>query len=408
MKEFRFSARSSAGEAVHGVVQAESAATVSRGLVARGLFPIDVVDLAGSRGVVQRLIEWLRGVSGRTMRRRDLASFTRRLADLLDAGVPMQRAMQQMHLQARDRRTRAVMGSIGRHVRGGDSLSRALACHADVFPHSLVGAVEAGETSGGLVPILQGLADLYEMEDELHRTVRSALLYPAMVLGVSAVTLLVMFLHLLPQLGSLYEDMGQSLPGPTRFLLDVSDWFGANGGFVVVALVLTIVVAPVLSARSTRCARCAARGALATPVVGRILRHREIVRFASTLASLIGGGVPLMRALWFSARSCANPVVADEIRGYSRAVGEGSSLGAAIDGSLLGDPVVVTMVEVGEQGGRLPAALEKASRVHERELRDTMGTITTVLEPLLIVVIGLIVGFIVFSMMLPIMELDLS
>lgn len=408
MKAFRFCARSSTGERTDGVIRAESATAVSRGLVARGLFPIDVVDLEHSRRVIDRIADRLRRPTTRALGSRDLASLTRRLADLLDAGVPMQRALEQLHVQTRDRRVRAVVESIARHVRGGDALSRALACHADVFPDSLVGAVEAGETSGGLVPILHGLADLYEMEDELRRAVRAALLYPAMVLGVSVVTLLVMFLHLLPQLGSMYEDMGQQLPGPTRFLLDLASWFDAYGMAVVGAIVLVLIGGPIVVRRSARVGRVVARIALDVPVLGRILRHREVVRFAYTLASLVGGGVPLMRALWFSARSCANPVVADEIRDYGRAVGEGSCLSAAIDGSRLGDPVLVMMVEVGEQGGRLPESLEKASRVHERELRDVMGTITTVLEPLLIVVIGLIVGFIVFSMMLPIMELDLS
>lgn len=408
MKAFRFSARSSTGERVDGVVQGESASAVSRSLVGQGVFPIDVVDLTQSRGRLERFTAWFRGPVGRSLRSQDLALFTRRLADLLDAGVPMQRSMEQLHAQTRDRRLHAVVGSISHHVRGGDSLSHALACQGKVFPRSLVGAVEAGETSGGLVQILQGLADLYEKEDELHRSVRGALLYPIMVLVVSIVTLLIMFLHLLPQLSSLYDDMGQRLPGPTRLLLGVSAWFESNGLVAVAVLGLVLAAIVTLRSRSPRVGRWVARTALAVPVVGRTLRHREIVRFAYTLASLVGGGVPLMRALWFSSRSSANPIIAEEIRDLGRAVGEGSSLSAAIAGGRLGDPVLVMMLEVGEQMGRLPDALEKASRVYERELRDTMGTITTLLEPLLIVAIGLIVGFIVFSMMLPIMELDLS
>jgi type II secretory pathway component PulF len=122
----------------------------------------------------------------------------------------------------------------------------------------------------------------------------------------------------------------------------------------------------------------------------------------------VGGGVPLMRALWFAARSAGNPLIGEELRGFGRRVGEGASLSAVLAASRLGDDALVVMVQVGEEMGRLPDALAKACRVYERELRDRMKVVTTLLEPMLIVAIGLVVGFIVFSMMLPIMELDLA
>jgi len=276
-----------------------------------------------------------------------------------------------------------------------------------MFPKSLVGAVEAGETGGGLIPILLGLAELYEKEDELQRSVRAALLYPVLVLVVSLATLLIMFLYLLPRLSGLYSDLGRQLPAPTRILIAASDFFQSSGVFVLVLIVVLLAGAAVLRARSERFRSLLASGLLGTPFFGRIVLNREIVRFAHTLASLVGGGVPLMRSLWFASRSSGNIVVARELRGFGQLVGEGASLSEVIGDSRIGDNVLVMMVQVGEEMGQLAPSLEKACRVYERELRERMNVLTTVLEPVLILSLGLIVGFIVFSMMLPIMELDL-
>ena len=411
MRPFRYRARSRAGESVDGVVQGESSAAVARGLVAQGLFPTHVVDLGRRDDLLTRLRMGWSG-SGRTPARafgsQDLALFTRRLADLLEAGVPMQRAMAQLHLQTRDKRLRGVLESVSRRVRAGESLSAALLGQGGAFPRSLIGAVEAGETGGGLVSILHGLAELYEKEDDLRRSVRAALLYPALVLLVSIATVALMFLHLLPQLRVLYEDMGQALPGPTRVLLGLATWTEHHRALAIGLLIAFGVATAIAHARSRRLRRWCDHAVLRAPVLGRIVRHREIVRFAHTLSSLVAGGVPLVRGLWFASRGAGNLVVADEVRAFGQRVGEGASLSEVVADSRLGDAVLVMMIEVGEQRGRLSESLDRACRVHERELRDTMGTITTVLEPLLIVAIGLVVGFIVFSMMLPIMELDLG
>jgi general secretion pathway protein F len=411
MRSYRYVARSGAIDRVEGVLQADTATGAARALLARGLFPVDVSELGGGGGLVDRLgpvAALLQRTGARSLDSQQLALFARRLGDLLDAGVPMQRAVEQLHRQTRQRRVRTVLADIARRVRGGESLSHALESQGEVFPRSLVGAVEAGETSGGLVPILQGLADLYEKEDDLRRTVRGAMLYPALVLVVSLATLLVMILYLLPRLSGLYVDLGQELPAPTRFLVAVSEVCRVGGPAIAAGLVAVGAGLAVLRARSARFRRVLAQALLRLPLVGRIVLGREVVRFAHTLASLVGGGVPLMRALWFAARSAGNPLIGEELRGFGRRVGEGASLSAVLAASRLGDDALVVMVQVGEEMGRLPDALAKACRVYERELRDRMKVVTTLLEPMLIVAIGLVVGFIVFSMMLPIMELDLA
>ncbi|MFO7608609.1 MAG: type II secretion system F family protein [Candidatus Krumholzibacteriia bacterium] len=411
MGAFRYVAKTGPGQRVEGVLQGESSAGVARILVARGMFPVAVTEVRPAGGAAGR---WdlgrrlLQAGRHRPLASGDLALFTRRLGDLLEAGVPMQKAVTQLHLQTRERHLRQVLGGVAERVRGGESLSGSLAACGVLFPRALVGAVEAGETGGSLVPVLQGLAALYEKDDDLRRTVRAALIYPALVLTVSLATLLVMFLYLLPRLSVLYADLGQELPGPTRLLLAISGFLAAHGTVLAAVLAAVAAALAVLRARSARLRRLAAVLVLRLPVLGRIILDREIVRFAHTLASLVGGGVPLMRGLWFAARTAGNAVVAEELRGFSRQVGEGASLSGVIAGSRIGDNVLVMMVQVGEEMGQLAEAIGKACRIYERGLNERMKVITTVLEPALIVAIGLVVGFIVFSMMLPIMELDLS
>jgi len=410
MKVFRYIAKGGTGDRVEGTMESESASGVSRTLVAKGLFPLEVTEahpeshVLTQTGLLQKL--WRR-VEQRPLKARSLALFTRRLGDLLDAGLPMQKAVHQLHAQTRERVLKTALRSVAFRVTGGESLSQSLSGFGSLFPQSLIGAVEAGETGGGLIAILQGLAELYEKEDDLEKTVRAALLYPTLVLLVSAATLVVMFTFLLPKLSLLYTDLGQELPGPTRFLIDVSAFFESYGTLILAVGVVLLGGLILLHGRSLRMRRLVSLAVLKLPVAGRIVLNREIVRFAHTLASLVGGGVPLMRGLWFASRCSGSPGLEAELEGFGQKVGEGASLSAVISESSLGDGVLVMMVQVGEEKGELAGSLEKACRVYERELRERMKVITTVLEPMLIVFLGLVVGFIVMSMMLPIMELDL-
>lgn len=410
MKAFRYIAKTGPGGRVEGVMEGESSSGVSRALLAKGMFPVEVSEVFSQGGLLGKLgflrAFWER-VERRPLNSQSLALFTRRLGDLLDAGLPMQKAIQQLYVQTKDRALKTVLHSVAFRVKSGESLSQSLTGYGSLFPRSLMGAIEAGETGGGLTPILLSLADLYEKEDDLRRTVRAALLYPTLVVLVSLATLTVMFLYLLPRLSVLYNDLGQDLPGPTKFLINTSAFFQTYGWLVLLILLFLVAGFIFLQANSLRFQRLVSLLVLKTPFIGRIILNREIVRFAHTLASLVGGGVPLMRGLWFAAKSSGNAVIVAELEGFGQQVGEGASLSQVIAESRIGDNVLVMMVQVGEEMGQLAESLEKACRVYERELREKMKVITTVLEPLMIVTLGLIVGFIVFSMMLPIMEIDL-
>lgn len=406
MKVYRYVAKDEQGRRLEGLLEGESQQVVSRNLVARGLYPLEVNETSAGDGV-GRVGRWWMRLTARRPNSQTLALFTRRLGDLLDAGLPMQQAVQQLERQTKERRLQHILRTVAYRVKSGQSLSQALAASGSVFPRSLIGAVEAGETGGGLTDILGGLAELYEKEDDLQRTVRSALVYPSLVLIVSAATLVVMFTYLLPKLSGLYSDMGQNLPGPTRFLMDFSNACQTQGPWAMGGAALVAFALILAHKRSLAFRVATSRAVLRLPFLGRISRNREIVRFVHTLASLVNGGVPLMRSLWFTSKSSGNAAFAAQFAEFGTQVGGGARLSSVISESLIADSVLVMLVQVGEEQGELARSLEKAGRIYERELRERMKIVTTVLEPLLIVFLGLVVGFIVFSMMLPIMELNL-
>ena len=205
MKAFRYTAKGKSGNRVEGIMEGESTSGVSRALINMGMFPLEVAEAYSEGGVFNQvgvLKGFWRRMENRPLKSQSLALFTRRLGDLLDAGLPMQKAVYQLHAQTKERTLKRVLRSVAFRVNNGESLSQSLSGHGALFPLTLLGAIEAGENSGGLTAILQGLAELYEKEDDLERTVRAALLYPSLVLLVSAATMVVMFTFLLPIFGN--------------------------------------------------------------------------------------------------------------------------------------------------------------------------------------------------------------
>lgn len=411
MKVFKYYAKTGPGDYIEGVLEGETASGVARVLVSKGLFPIKVVDVEDTgNGLLNNGLANLLGrhVGRKRLDSPALALLTRRLGDLLDAGLPMQRAIQRLHDQTEDKTLRKVLKSVAYRVRNGDSLSRSFCGYGSLFPQTLIGAIEAGETGGGLVGILNGLADLYEKEGDLKRAVKSALIYPTLVLSVSVITLVVLFNFLLPKLSVLYSDLGQALPMPTQILLNLTSFFESYGLVLFGFIIACVVGFRFFYAKSKWFSLKVASLVLKIPFLGRIIIFNEIVRFSHSLACLVGGGVPLMRGLQFATNCVENKAVVADLNEFGTKVSEGNSLSDVVSRSCIGESVLVMMLQVGEERGELAQSLGKACRVYERELDSRLKIITTIIEPVLIVFLGLVVGFIVFSMMLPVLEVDLG
>jgi type II secretory pathway component PulF len=388
---FAWRAANAAGRTLRGVEDAESPALVERRLGERGLYALEVSAVEG-RTEAGGVRAGFRG------RRADVTEAVRYLATLLDAGFPLDRAMLAVsRVVARADVAAAMLGARDR-VRGGARLDEALAAHPDVFPRFAVGMVRAGERGGKLGAALARLAAQMERESALRSRMASAMIYPAVVASSGAGAMAVLFAWVLPRFVALLSDTGSEIPRSTQLML-------ATGAFVAQwwwALLLAPVVAAALLAavRSSDAGRTQLhRVLLAVPVVGGLRRQAAAARLARSLGSLLDSGLPIMAALEVAAAAQSDGAVAGEILRAREDVRAGDRLAAALRRSSVFPFLLVQMLEVGEEGGRLPEMLDRAADAMEAELERGLDRLVRLVEPVMIVVFGGIVGAVALSLL---------
>lgn len=403
MRRYRYRARERDLTLQVGVLQAESPQAAARALSERGWFAVEVLEDA-SRSPWWRVELRREGM----LALQQQAVLARQLADLLAAGVSAVAALELIEARARDRHLRERLGGISDRLRAGQSVSAALSAQGRIFPPTILAVLQAGEASGSLDTVLAATADLLEQRAQLATKLRQSLTYPAIVAIASVLTLGVLFGFLLPRIAVLYEDLGQTLPLPTRILLGTAGilhtWWPV--------LVITLVVAVLVVRRQVRGdARARARleqRMLRMPGPGRLLGLSEQIRFAKTLGTLLAGGVPAVEALTLCESVLATRYASQEITRLRDQVAAGAMLADAFDASELFSGELAMMVRVGEEAGTLPVSLDRASVYLDRQLQSGLVRFTALLEPALIATLALVVGLIVLSMMLPVFELDMG
>lgn len=343
--------------------------------------------------------------SGGRIRTRDITVFTRQLAGLLRAGVPILRALTTIQQQTDNAALQSVIMAITASVRDGRTLSESLARTPALFPDLYVNMVKAGESAGMLDEILMRLAEARENDDELRSKVASAIAYPAFVVGVGALSVFVILTFFLPRIVHIFDGMNQVLPWPTRVVLAVSGLFSHYWPVLVIAAGLAALA--LRRHWGSEAGRLALDSAvLGLPVVGAFARDTDIVRFARTLSLLIKAGIPVDRALTLAANTLTNRKLrADMTAAAGETVRQGSTVA---DGFRRrpGIPEFVTnMVAVGEESGHLDESLLEVAAFYQRELDRDLRLVNTLLEPVLILLVGTVVGFIIFAMLLPIFQI---
>ena len=398
--EFGYRAKDSALNVVEGTIEAESEAAAITKLRGLGMYPIRLAEVAEAPAV-----EVLPGAS-RRVPTATLAYATRQLGDLLGGGLSLFNALSLLSAQVEHRGLRAVVRQVADAVREGRTLSEALSQHPAIFSPLYVSMIRAGETGGGLETVLGRLTESLESESDLKSRVTSALVYPSVVLVIGCLTVLVLLTYVVPKLTTLFTETGQLLPLPTRILLAVSGVL-SRGWWL-------LVLGAVGAGWGLRAFRRSAAGSVAwdrmilrLPLAGAVARKLQTARFTRNLGVMVGQGVPMLQALDVANATVSNSVLRQAIAGVLDAVREGGSLSRALGTSPEFPPFVSNMVAVGEESGTLEAALLKVASAYERETERALRTLTTVLEPVLIVAVGLVVMFIVMSMLLPIFELGL-
>jgi type II secretion system protein F len=399
MGRFTYIARDRKGERIEGTLEVDDRQAVISRLQTMGYFPIKIEDVTPKPGAF-----------GLSLRRgrvspSDLVSFNRQLADLVGAGVPLVKALSIILAQTRPGTLHDIIADISKNVQGGDTLAQALQRHPRAFSPLNVAMVRAGEAGGMLDEVLQRLADFSEAEEELKGKVLSSLAYPAVMVLAGTVVIAILLTVVIPKITGVYADLEQTLPAITRLLIAITGAIGEWWPAALVALAVTAVLTRQFLKNPE--GRLAYDGlVLRIPIIGEVIHKRELSRFARTLGNLLRNGVPILNALDITVEVVTNAVVRREVEKLQPAISQGTAMATTLGESRHFPPTMVSMVAVGEETAQLDKVLLKVSATYEGQVDRSLKTLTSMLEPLIILVLGVVVGFIVISMLLPIMTLD--
>ncbi len=404
MPAFRYEAVDGAGATSKGVVQADSPRAARADLKSRGLLPLAVDAIAGQVDEQGRAIA--RGWRfGEKLSTHELALFTRQLASLLEAQLPLEQAFDALMEQAERPYVRDLIASIRAEVIGGSSFSDALARHPRDFADIYRALVASGEQIGQLSRVLSRLADFVERRNSLVQKVRLAFTYPAIVTVVAFAIVVFLLTYVVPQIVSVFANTKQKLPFLTIAMLALSD-FVRHWGWLVALLV---AVAFVLWRRALLNEETRMRWhswLLTAPMYGRFERSLNTSRFASTLAITISSGVPILRALQTSRDTLSNVAMRRQVEEATASVREGMGLARALSAHKHFPPLLIHMIRAGEVTGELPQMLNRASQMQEQDLERRALTIAGLLEPMLILAMGVVVLLIVLAVLMPIIEIN--
>lgn len=431
MPKFQYVALDSRGKETKGVLEVGSQAEAISRLKEMGFLPTKVQEIEEPKKQAQvrraqkpkRNLKEIRieiripFLSGR-VNTKVMTTFTRQLATLVDAGLPLLRGLRVLEKQEKNPTLKRVIGQLAEAIEGGSTFSEALAQHPKIFNRLFVNMVRAGEMGGVLEVVLNRLADFMEKAQKIRGKVKSAMFYPAAVITVATVILGVLMVYVVPKFQQIFADMleGKSLPGFTQFVLNTAntirsktivqiDSFPYVIPGPVVWVIIGFVVAFRLLLKASFFRRAWDRFKLVMPVFGPVISKVAIARFSRTLGTLISSGVPILQALTIVRETTGNSVVADAISKVHEAVKEGESITVPLEASRVFPPMVVSMVDVGEQTGALPEMLLKIADTYDDEVDNAVSAMTSLLEPVMIVFLAVIVGSIVIALFLPLITL---
>lgn len=335
---------------------------------------------------------------------KDLAVFTRQFATMIDAGLPLVQCLDILSKQADNKTFASAINEIRQDVEAGSTYADALKKHPAVFGDLYVNMVAAGELGGILDTILNRLSKYIEKNIRLKRQVKAALFYPATIVAVAFIVIVVLLVYVIPIFAKMFTDFGGTLPAPTRMVIGASNFMRSN-----ILIIIGILAAAIFGARKyykTQNGRLVVDNiVLKMPVFGMLARKISVAKFTRTLGTLISSGVPILDGLEIVAKTSGNKVVEKAIYATRQSISEGKTLSEPLETSKVFPPMVVQMIAVGETTGALDAMLSKIADFYDEEVDSTVGILTSLLEPILMIFLGIVIGFIVVAMYLPIFKM---
>jgi len=404
MPVYEYTALDRAGKTKKGILDADSTVAARQKLRGSGIFPVEVKEaLSKPKGIPSgpvSLIGLLKGVKPG-----EIFSMTRQLSILLGAGVPLVKSLEALISQITNSMFQKIMAQIKESVNEGNSLAFSLSQHPKFFSNLYVNMVDSGEASGSLDVVLGRLAEFGEHQQALRGRFKAALAYPAFMSLIGTVVLFFLITFIVPNITKIFTDMHQTLPLPTVVLIEVSNFMLSFWWVILIAFLIGIVILK-QSKKRPGVHYIWDKLKLRIPVFGPINQKIALARFGRTLGSLLQSGVPLITALQIVGKIVDNSLIARVIDNAVDEIQAGRSLASTLDQSRWFPSIAVQMMSVGEQSGELEGMLNKIADTYEREVESHIMALTSMLEPVMILVMGLIVGFVVISILLPIFEMN--
>lgn len=393
MATFNYTIRDQSGATRTGKTEAENAEILKKRLSEEGFQVVEISQEKGGTRVPS-------GGYGK-VKLKDLSIFSRQFSTMLDAGVSLVRCLDVLQQQTNNAKLRKILVDLSARVESGESLSRSMGRHPKAFSPLVLGLIRAGEVGGVLEESLQRISHFLEKDVELRRKITSALTYPVIVLLAATGIVIFLVSWLVPQFASLFAELGvKDMPAPTQMLIDLSAFVTQRWWVMIISLVVIIIAYRLfVSTRMGR--RVADRVKLRIPVFGGLHHKIVMARFSRTMGTLLVSGVPILQAMETVAGVVGNSVVSDAVMESRARIREGERIADPLQRSKMFPPMVVHMVGVGEESGSLDQMLTKIADFYEGEVESTIASLTAAIEPVMIVLLGFIVGFIVVSMFLP-------
>lgn len=402
MPKFIYTAKESPSEIKEGLIEAENEDQAIKKISDLGLFPTEVRE----QGLSKELTFFQQLKQKRKITHQDVINFTRQLSSLLESGLNILPSLNILKSQASLASFARVIDDVTERVKQGASFSDGLREHENIFSPLYINVVRSGELSGKLNSALDTLSDFLEKKEDLRQRIISVLVYPMLVLSVGIITVAILLIFVIPGIGRMYEDMGQVLPIPTQIVMMISNTIAHYFWFFSAAIVFLIFT---LSRRiKTKAGKdYFDRIKFKVPLLSMFIQKQNIVQFCRTLSLLLASGIPIVAALELTSDILTNQIFKIEVAKIAKAIRGGNSLSASIKLAQHFPAHVVNIITVAEESGTLELSLSRIANSFEKELDRIIKAFTTTLEPVLILLIGLVVAFIVISMLLPIFQINL-
>lgn len=398
MPMFTWEGKTRTGAAQKGVTDAPDAASVEAQLKKAGLQ--NIVVKAQSKGIQIKMP----GFGGGKIDTKDLVIFTRQFATMIDSGLPLVQCLDILSSQQEKPALKAILLKVKESVESGSTFADALAKHPKAFDQLYVNLVAAGEIGGILDTILNRLAAYMEKAMKLKKQIKGAMVYPTTIMAIAAIVVGVIMIFVIPTFSKMFADMGGDLPGPTKVVIALSNFLIKYIILIIIAIFGLISAVKKYYATPSGQKQIDAL-ALKAPVAGPLIRKVAVAKFTRTLGTMVSSGVPIMDGLEIVAKTAGNKIVEEAIYGVRQAISEGKTMAEPLQACGVFPPMVVQMISVGEATGAMDAMLTKIADFYDDEVDDAVGALTAMMEPLLMVFLGVVVGGLVIAMYLPIFKM---